>query len=241
MYYAKRLAQRGYVTIAPDYPGFGDYDAGTDCEQVYAKGYASVTMKGIWNHMRAVDLLRSLPEVDGERVGVIGHSLGGYNALFLAAFDERLKVVVSSCGFTSFARYSGSKIGRWAARRFHMPRIQSVYGSEAARMPFEFSEVIAAIAPRALFVNAPEGDEGFSVDGVRDCLNAAEPVYGLLGVSGNLVAVHPPGGHSFPAEVRRQAYAFVDRVLRDGLTPAERTSTAPSTPFSDRRERTVDR
>src|SRR5262249_34342080 len=98
--YALEMAERGYVTLAPDYPNFGDYKA-----DAYAKGYASATMKGIWNHMRAVDLLQSIAEVDGERIGAIGHSLGGHNALFVAAFDPRIKAVVSSCGFNSFSKY----------------------------------------------------------------------------------------------------------------------------------------
>ena len=51
----------------------------------------SATMKGIVNHRRAVDLLASLPEVDPRRIGVIGHSLGGHNSLFVAAFDPRIK------------------------------------------------------------------------------------------------------------------------------------------------------
>src|SRR5262249_51119792 len=71
LHYALELAERGYVTLAPDYPNYGDYQV-----DAYAKGYASATMKGIWNHMRAVDLLQTLPEVDGTRIGVIGHSLG---------------------------------------------------------------------------------------------------------------------------------------------------------------------
>ena len=64
LHYALELAERGYVTLAPDYPHFGDYEV-----DPYAHGYGSVTMKAIWNHMRAVDLLVSLPEVDAERIG----------------------------------------------------------------------------------------------------------------------------------------------------------------------------
>jgi cephalosporin-C deacetylase-like acetyl esterase len=44
-------------------------------------------MKGIFNHMRAVDLLCSRPEVDPKRIGAIGHSLGGHNAMFVGLFD----------------------------------------------------------------------------------------------------------------------------------------------------------
>ena len=57
--YAKELAGRGFVAIAPDYPGFGESTV-----DPYALGYASASMKGIWNNMRAVDLLGSLAEVD---------------------------------------------------------------------------------------------------------------------------------------------------------------------------------
>src|SRR5689334_2626452 len=61
--YAAELAERGMVTLAPDYPGFGDYKI-----DVYTKGYVSATMKGIWNHRRAVDVLQSLAEVDPDRI-----------------------------------------------------------------------------------------------------------------------------------------------------------------------------
>src|SRR5712691_580041 len=98
--YARHLVERGYVTLAPDYPSFGDYPY-----DFKKSDYASGSMKAIWNNMRAVDLLQARPEVDPERIGVIGHSLGGHNAMFTAAFDERLKVIVSNCGFTSFPKY----------------------------------------------------------------------------------------------------------------------------------------
>ncbi len=208
LHYARELADRGYVCLVPDYPGFGGYNP-----DPYAAGYASATMKGIWNHMRAVDVLQSLPEVDGGRVGVIGHSLGGHNALFAAAFDARLKVVVTSCGFTSFPKYQGGKLNVWANRRAYMPRIASAYGSDPKRVPFDFPEVLAAIAPRAVFVNAPTGDGNFDVGGVRECVAAAGPVYELLGGKGKLAAVHPRCGHDFPPDVREKAYQAIDRAL----------------------------
>ena len=61
--YGRELAKRGYVVLAPDYPSFGDYPY-----DFSADAYASGTMKGIFNHMRCVDYLQSLPEVDGERI-----------------------------------------------------------------------------------------------------------------------------------------------------------------------------
>lgn len=206
--HALELAERGYVTLAPDYPNFGEYKL-----DVYARGYASATMKGVWNHLRAVDLLRSLPQVDGGRIGVIGHSLGGHNALFVAAFDPRLKAVVTSCGFNSFFAYAGGDLAGWSHAGY-MPRIASVYGRDPRRMPFDFTEVLAAVAPRAVFINAPLKDDNFPVDGVRDCVTAAGPVYALLGAADRLAVRHPDCGHDFPQAVRQEAYEWLDRQLK---------------------------
>jgi dienelactone hydrolase len=206
--YALELAERGYVTLAPDYPNFGGYL----CDP-YKQGYVSATMKGIWNHMRAVDLLQALAEVDPDRIGCIGHSLGGHNTLFLAAFDARVKAMVSSCGFNSFFKYSGGNLTGWSHRGY-MPRIADVYGCDPKRMPFDFPEIVAALAPRPLFVNAPMNDSNFELSGVVDCVTAARPVYELLGAKDGLVAVHPAGGHDFEPEVREAAYRFLDAALK---------------------------
>ena len=208
LHYALELAQEGCVTIAPDYPNYGDYKI-----DVYARGYVSASIKGIWNHMRAVDVLQSLPEVDPDRIGCIGHSLGGHNTLFLAAFDQRVKVAASSCGFNSFAKYKGGDLAGWSHKGY-MPRIAAEYDCDPSRLPFDFTEVLGAIAPRAVFVNAPVGDSNFEISGVHDCLNAAWPVYELYSASDGLVTQHPECGHDFPTEVREAAYGFLDRVLR---------------------------
>ena len=66
---------------------------------------------------------------------------------------------------------------------------------------------------RGRVLNAPLRDDNFEVSGVDDCLRAAEPVYELLGAKGAVVVVHPDAAHSFPPEIRRQAYEFLDKAL----------------------------
>lgn len=207
LHYARELARRGFAALAPDYPNFGDYRA-----DAYALGYASATMKGIVNHRRAVDVLVSLPEVDPERLGVIGHSLGGHNALFVAAFEPRLRAVVTSCGFNSFFKYQGGDLTGWSHAGY-MPRIAAGFGCDAKQMPFDFTEVLAALAPRAVFVNAPRGDSNFELSGVQDCFSAARPVYALFGASDRLVLETPDAGHDFPPDVRERAYEWLETVL----------------------------
>jgi dienelactone hydrolase len=206
--YAAELAERGMVTLAPDYPGYGDYKI-----DVYAKGYVSATMKGIWNHCRAVDVLQALPEVDPAQIGVIGHSLGGHNSLFVAAFEPRIKAVVTSCGFNAFPKYYGGNLKGWSHKGY-MPRVATEYGTDPKKMPFDFTEILGAIAPRALFINAPLKDANFDVTGVQDCVAAASPVYELLGAKGAIQAVYPDAAHDFPPDVRKQAYDFVSQALK---------------------------
>jgi len=206
--YAKELAQRGYVVLAPDYPSFGDYTFD------FKNGnYVSGTMKGIFNHMRAVDLLQSRAEVDPGRIGVIGHSLGGHNAMFAGVFDERLKVIVSSCGWTPFHDYYQGKIAGWTSDRY-MPRLKEVYGLDPGRVPFDFYEVVAALAPRAFFSVSPLRDSNFDVGGVRKAEARARPVFELLGAADNLQVRYPDCEHDFPDEMRAAAYDFIDAVLK---------------------------
>jgi acetyl esterase/lipase len=169
-------------------------------------------MKGILNHLRAVDVLLSLPEVDPERIGVIGHSLGGHNAMFVGAFDQRLKAVVSSCGWTPFHDYYGGKIAGWTSDRY-MPRLRTTYELDPNRVPFDFYEVVAALAPRGFFSNSPLGDDNFAVAGVKKAEVKAREVFALLGAADRLQVRHPDSGHDFPPAVRREAYAFIDRIL----------------------------
>ncbi len=210
LHYARELAERGYVTLAPDYPNFGEY-----AFDPYARGYASGSMKAIWNNMRAIDLLQSLPEVDQERIGCIGHSLGGHNTMFTGAFDARIKALVSSCGFTAFGAYYQGNLTGWTGPAY-MPRIREVKreGGWAKNMPFDFHEVVAAFAPRAFFTNSPLKDDNFEVGGVREVMERAAPVYRLFGAEEKLVAVYPDAAHDFPTPQRQEAYAFLDRWLQ---------------------------
>jgi pimeloyl-ACP methyl ester carboxylesterase len=205
LHYGHELAERGYVVLAPDYPNFGEYQV--DSDQL---GYASTTMHGIWNHRRAIDLLAALPEVDPDRIGVMGHSLGGHNALFLAAFEPRVRAIITSCGFNSFFHYQQGDLSGWSHAGY-MPRIASRFESDPKQMPFDFTEVLAVIAPRPVFVHAPRRDLNFPLPGVFDCLAAAKPVYHLFNAPDRLTAVHPDVGHEFPSEIRQAAYRWLDQ------------------------------
>ena len=211
--YASELAARGYVTIAPAYPHLAGY-----APDLKGLGYASGTMKAVWDNTRALDVLESLPFVQRAGFGAIGHSLGGHNALYTAVFEPRLAAIVSSCGFDSFLDYYGGKPAVWApgkgwCQERYMPRLLA-YAGRLADIPFDFPEILGALAPRPVFVNAPLRDANFHWSSVDRVLAAAREVYTLYGAAARLTVAHPDSEHDFPDAERKTAYRLLDAVLK---------------------------
>jgi dienelactone hydrolase len=206
MFYGAELAERGFVVLAPCYPTFPDR-----MDDPAKLGYASGTMKAIWDNMRGIDLLESLPFVKRGGFGAIGHSLGGHNAIFTAAFDERIKVAVTSCGFDSFTDYKDGNITGWTSHRY-MPRLLD-FKTRVADVPVDFPELLGAIAPRAVFICAPKGDDNFKWRSAARCADAARKVYELMGTGQKLIIEHPDAPHDFPDASRRKAYDTMAEVL----------------------------
>ena len=212
--YAAELAERGYVTLSPSYPHLADYYPNLE-----RLGYLSGTMKAIWDNIRGLDLLASLPFVDASRgFGAIGHSLGGHNAIYTAVFDPRITVLASSSGFDSYLDYYAGNEQNWYFGKGwcqirYMP-MMSNYRGRLEEIPFDFPELLGALAPRPFFVNAPLHDSNFQAESVDRCAAAATAVYKLLGGEGKLVVKHPDCEHDFPDEMRQEAYRVIDSVLR---------------------------
>ena len=234
--HGRELAERGYVVLAPDYPTFGDYP----CD-FSDKRFASGSILGVFNHMRCIDLLVARDDVDPGRIGAIGHSLGGHNAMFLAAFDERVKATVSSCGWTPFHDYIPGKFSNWGQDQI-MPRVRSQFGSDPDRMPFDFYEVVAAFAPRAFLSISPLHDANFDVAGVRKAIPARRRSLSTCCRPAITLQVrYPDVGHSFPETERSAAYAFLrpasELIIRRMLP----TISRPNCPaFAARAERSIE-
>ncbi|MCI0740061.1 MAG: acetylxylan esterase [Gemmataceae bacterium] len=223
--YALELAQRGYVTLAPNYPLLAKYQP--DLKKL---GWDSGTLKAVWDNMRGLDLLASLPFVNSAKgFGTIGHSLGGHNSVYTAVFDDRLKVIVSSCGLDSYLDYFEGNAKNWDPEKGwcqtrYMHKLAD-YKGRLADIPFDFHEMIGALAPRHTFIIAPTKDSNFRADSVDRIIAAARPVFKLHGHEERLRLEHPDCGHDFTPEMREAAYKLIDAVLAGkstgGLTPAE--------------------
>ncbi len=212
--YAAELTERGYVTISPAYTHLANY-----WPNLGKLGYVSGTMKAIYDNTRALDLLESLPQVDASKgFGTIGHSLGGHNTIYTAVLDQRITVMASSCGFDAYPDYYDGAERNWFFGRGwcqirYMPRL-SDYRGRQKEIPFDFPELLGALAPRPFFVHAPLRDSNFRWKSVDVCAKAARPIYKLLGNEADLIIKHPDYPHDFPDEMREAAYKTIDSVLR---------------------------
>ena len=204
--YGVELVRRGFVCLAPAYPLLANY--APDLKKL---GYQSGTMKAIWDNMRGLDLLESLPYVRKGKFAAIGHSLGGHNSLYTAAFEPRLKAVATSCGFDSFRDYMNGNIRGWTSERY-LPKLLDY---PLDRLPFDFPDVLAAIAPRAIYISAPKGDSNFKWESAGRVAGAVRPVFELYQAGNRLILEHPDVGHVFPREQRERAYRVFDLVFRE--------------------------
>jgi dienelactone hydrolase len=211
--YAAELAERGYVVLAPSYPLLAKYQP-----DLAALGWKSGTLKAVWDNIRGLDLLESLPYVKDGALGAIGHSLGGHNSVFTAVFDDRIKVVVTSCGLDSFLDYYGGDEKLWQPQQGwtqtrYMPKLAD-YRGRLAEIPFDFHELVGALAPRHVLIIAPQRDHNFLAASVDRIAAAAREVYQLYGHAERLRVEHPDCEHDFPDEMRELAYKQLDDVLR---------------------------
>ena len=127
--------------------------------------------------------------------------------MFVGAFDPRLKVIVSSCGWTPFHDYYGGKIAGWTSDRY-MPRLRTCTSLNPDRVPFDFYEVVAALAPRGFFSNSPLGDDNFAVAGREE--GGGQGPRGVRPAGRRRPAAGPLSRQRprLPARRRREAYAF---------------------------------
>ena len=208
--YAAELCRRGYVVFAPDCIGFEERShprlPGPEYERFLAHELLlqGLTLQGkmIWDVMRAVDLLVSRPEVNPERIGMIGHSLGACETWWSMALEPRIKVGAASCGVTSYRAVLAA--GRYHNFGWYVPGILK-WGDQP--------EVVSMIAPRPFLALAGAQDGGFPIDGAKEVMARAGMLYRRLGVPDALELCESPRGHEFTDEMRSKAYLWFDRWL----------------------------
>lgn len=189
------LAKEGFVVLCPkNFLWHEAKDLQTAVKQFHARQPQTRGMhKMLYDAQRATDILASLPEVDPQRIGAVGHSLGAKETLYLMAFDERIRAGVFSEG--GIALDSTNWEAPW-------------YLGDAVRQDsfaFDHHQLIALIAPRPFLVLAGETGSG-AADGDRSwpCIAAAQPIYRTYGEPVRVGLFNHHQGHAIPAEAHKR-------------------------------------
>jgi dienelactone hydrolase len=196
------LARRGFVAFCPRnflWPDTTRMAAQEETRRFHqrhprARGMAKMLFDG----QRALDLLAARPDVDPTRIGCIGHSLGAKEALYLAAFDPRVRAVVSSEGGI------GTTMSNWDA---------DWYLGDIVRQPGfarEHHELLALAAPRPFLLVG-----GDSADGAASWpwVEAALPVYRLFGTPARLGLLNHKRGHAVPPDVEPRLLDWLETYV----------------------------
>ena len=190
-----KFIERGYVVMAIDAYAFTTrggmgpgYVPGTDEKETglaeEASLYKFLTVQGISymgmiirDDQIALDYLTPRPEIDPERIGVTGMSMGGTRANWLSALDERVKATVSVACLTRMQDFIRTGNIKWHAFFNWVPGMLAKFDTES---------VVSLIAPRPYMQLMGDSDIGSPVEGVRYIQQKMEQVYKLYGASDNV-------------------------------------------------------
>ncbi len=203
------LAQRGFAVFAFDQIGNG-----SRLEEVrhfyFRYPYWSLLGKMVEDTLAAEEALRKLPFIDRQRIYLLGYGTGGMTALHAAALDDRIAGVVSVAGFTPMRLDTLDKgtggVARWSRWLPLEPCLAAFVGHEA-RIPYDYHEVLAMIAPRKVAVIAPRIDYQATLADVETCVDEAAKVFELLSAPDHLHFQVLDDYNHFSPETQKEAFS----------------------------------
>lgn len=207
-FWADIALARGYLVCI--YPG-GDKD---DCADVFAKAYPECTwsrlLRRAWLGSRALDYVLTLSEADANRVAMTGHSRNGKQTMIAAAFDDRIKMIVSSSsGSPGAAPYRFTSRNTFAEAPSDWPNnwfINSLksYTGREHELPIDAHGWYALIAPRPCLIATAHNDGCEPTLAVEKAYLEGREVYRFLGQPQALRIRWRPGQHHGTEDEDRQ-------------------------------------
>jgi dienelactone hydrolase len=235
--YLEEFARRGFVGVALDARYHGDR-AG-DLTKAMIESFR--TGRGhpylwdtVWDTWRALDYLQTRPDVDKNRLGVMGISLGGHTTWMVSA-DPRVKVAVpciSVCSWRWQLDHAGYKQrvsnlqGAFDAVRDDLGEKEVNRRVVAAAwerwMPgvpsrFDCQDILAAFAPRPLLILGGDSDPVAPLAGARVAFDVIEPAYRRAGAADRLqIVIAEKSGHTVTGPQQQALFAWFERWLKPG-------------------------
>jgi dienelactone hydrolase len=193
------LAKQGYVAFSYDMVGYNDtiqtpHDFGGPREQLWGFGPLGLQL---WNSIRALDFLESLPDVDPQRLAVTGESGGGTQTFLLAAVDDRVKYDAPVNMISGIMQGGGQ-----------------CENAPGLRVDTFNVEIGAMMAPRPMLMVAATGD--WTKNTPREEYPAVRSIYELYDHAESLEMAQIDAPHNYNQASREAMYSFfAKRILGD--------------------------
>lgn len=213
------LAREGYVVLCPDAAGFGERNRspnpdcprnlrGRDLEHylfsMYVASGRCLAWKNILDMRRAVDYIAGRAEVDADRLGCYGHSMGSTHTWLVGPWEPRLKALVGNCCMPTYAAMERTNLIHCFPN--YIPGWRR-YG--------DIPDIVGMIAPRPLHLNFGETDDGSPIEEVRAALPLIEAAYARVGAADRFTYfVEAGAGHVLSDAMWSRAKAHFERCLK---------------------------
>lgn len=208
------LAQRGYVVIAIDSPGWGDRGPMTyEQQQALASNYfnlrRSLAGEVAYEDLRTVNFVSTLKEVDNKRIGVLGFSMGGFRAWQLAALTDK---VAATAAISWFGTWNG----------LMQPGNNVLRGQSAFYMlhpglagHLDIPDIASIAAPRPMLIYSGGQDKLFPAAAVNDAFAKVHNVWASQNAQDKLeTRTWPELGHVFYQEQQDEVFPWLDKWLK---------------------------
>ncbi|MFA5393957.1 MAG: alpha/beta hydrolase family protein [Candidatus Ratteibacteria bacterium] len=207
--YGEQMAKAGFLTICPDLRVFGERRDGPDpfpgrepCEVNFIKGAIlgiyTLTLD-IWDMQCCLDYLETRPEVDKNRIGMMGLSMGGVMTTFTSAIDTRIKAA-DIIGYVN-------PLKEWFIKRSHACGSALVPGLFRY---FDTDDIAGLIAPRPLLIEMGIYDNAFFIQDLLKGYGGVKKIYQAAGAADRLWADIHSGSHAFAGG---KAFKFFKKYL----------------------------
>jgi cephalosporin-C deacetylase-like acetyl esterase len=209
MSFIRDLTKQGFAVLALDMMGFG-----TRIEEALhfydryphwsIMGKMVADTRGVIN-----DAYTRMPFIDSNKIYLAGYSLGGTVALFTAALDDRVKGAAVVSAFSSLRNDNAGVEGIRHYSELHglIPRLGFFVGHED-RIPIDFDDVLACIAPRSLLIIAPTRDRHHSITSVQKIMSSVSSLYGKK-ASGKITFEQPDTYNRFPDSLQQRVVQWL--------------------------------
>jgi dienelactone hydrolase len=185
------LAQQGYVVFCYDMVGYNDtiqtpHDFGSPVEQLWHFGPLPLQL---WNSIRVVDFLQSLPGVNAANIGATGASGGGTQTFLLAAVDDRIQFSAPVNMISAIMQGGGL-----------------CENEPGLRLDTFNVEIGAMMAPRPMIMVSATGD--WTKNNATEEFPAVRAIYELYDKAANVEMMHQDAPHNYNQKAREAVYSF---------------------------------